>query len=34
MGRPFVVLLAALGMPAVAPAQGDSTLLRIPLPNS
>src|SRR5216117_950902 len=25
MRRPFVVLLAALAMPAVAPAQGDST---------
>src|SRR5947209_17534479 len=25
MPRPFVVLLAALGMPAVAPAQADST---------
>jgi len=31
MGRPFVVLLAALGMPAVAPAQGDSTAAPDPI---
>src|SRR5437016_1124304 len=31
MGRPFVVLLAALAMPAVAPAQGDSTAAPDPI---
>src|SRR6059058_6343775 len=31
MPRPFVVLLAALGMPAVAPAQGDSTAAPDPI---
>src|SRR5437762_13764089 len=31
MGRPFVVLLAALAMPAVAPAQGDSTTAPDPI---
>src|SRR6058998_1881558 len=32
MGRPFVVLLAALGMPAVAPAQADSAKAPDPIP--
>src|SRR5881398_1068645 len=31
MRRPFVVLLAALAMPAVAPAQGDSTTAPVPI---
>src|SRR3989442_13940507 len=31
MRRPFVVLLAALAMPAVAPAQGDSTTAPDPI---
>src|SRR5438876_5965040 len=31
MPRPFVVLLAALAMPAVAPAQGDSTTAPDPI---
>src|SRR6184192_399772 len=31
MGRPFVVLLGALAMPAVAPAQGDSTAAPDPI---
>src|SRR5437588_8106807 len=31
MGRRFVVLLAALAMPAVAPAQGDSTAAPDPI---
>src|SRR6266571_3630996 len=31
MGGPFVVLLAALAMPAVAPAQGDSTAAPDPI---
>src|SRR5213079_1817388 len=32
MRRPFVVLLAALALPAVAPAQGDSTPAPDPIP--
>ena len=31
MGRPFVVLLGALAMPAAAPAQGDSTAAPDPI---